>query len=195
MKIILIRHAQVLFNKKTIYPNEMENWLEEYDMAEINSYLPYDKELKNIIDNNIVLTSSLKRSALSLKLYGHTPDKIDKIFNEVSLPYPNWQGFIRLSPIKWRVLFRILWFFGYSKNSESINDARIRAKKAAHLLINTFENDEKNIVLLGHGILNRLIAKELKREGLKTIKKLNNNNWGYGIFELKTIDKKGNSNE
>jgi len=188
MKIILIRHAKVLVSKKMIYPNEMGEWLENYDLSEIEIILPKDNYLKKIIeDSQIIFCSELQRSSNSLKLYGRTPYAKNKIFNEMSLPYPNIKGFIQLSPFIWRVLFRIMWLFGYSNNGISVKNEKIRAKKSANILIDTAQKNNCDVVFLGHGILNRFIAKELNNQNWISIKKLKNNNWDYGIFQSPII--------
>lgn len=182
MKIVIVRHAKVLFNKQKIYPNEMGKWLNQYNIDEISEEIPGDKSFRIVMDKSeIFLCSSMPRSLASLELYGKTSNHIDKVFDEVSLPYPNKRGFFKLSPPLWRIVFRIAWLFGYSQNSESIKDAKLRAKKATTLLIESSKNG--NVTLLGHGIMNRLIVKELEREKWKTLKKFNSNNWGYGVFE------------
>lgn len=190
MRITLIRHAKVLSNNQRIYPNEMGRWLDEYDLAEIETTLPKDNSLKEIIENSrIFCCSRLIRSRTSLGLYNKAPYTIKDIFNEIELPYPDKRGFIKLSPIVWRVIFRVAWFFGYSKNSESIKEAESRAEKALNLLIQIAEENDSDIVLVGHAILNRFISKELKKRNWATIKQLQNNNWGYGVFQSPDIAK------
>jgi hypothetical protein len=46
--------------------------------------------------------------------------------------------------------------------------------------------DNKSVVLVGHGIINKLIQKELILQKWNETKKAKSNNWDYGVFELKT---------
>jgi len=40
------------------------------------------------------------------------------------------------------------------------------------------------VTLLGHGLMNRLIGKELVKRGWKSQGKMGSANWGYGVFLL-----------
>ncbi len=97
---------------------------------------------------------------------------------------------LKLSPNIWLIIFRILWFFGYSRNCESYKDIKQRAKKASSKLIKLSKEHDK-IILFGHGVFNRLILKEMISKGWKNTKKLESKNWGYGILEIdnKTLER------
>jgi hypothetical protein len=58
-------------------------------------------------------------------------------------------------------------------------------KKATEELIK-LSNQDKTVILIGHGIMNKLIQKELILQKWNETKKVQSNNWDYGVFELKT---------
>lgn len=91
---------------------------------------------------------------------------------------------LKFNPKVWLIFFRILWLFGYSQNCESFKETKLRAKKATEKLID-LSKQHKAIILVGHGIMNRLIRKELILYKWDETKKLKSNNWNYGIFKLK----------
>ena len=58
-------------------------------------------------------------------------------------------------------------------------------KKATEKLIE-LSNQDKTVILVGHAIMNKLIQKELILQKWNETKKVQTNNWDYGVFELKT---------
>lgn len=106
----------------------------------------------------------------------------DPMFRETELPTPLTNLFgLRLKPGFWAVILRLLWFSGYSSNCESLSDAKIRAERASKILIK-YAQDHKDIVLVGHGFFNLLIAKELKKTGWKANKKTSSKHWHTTTF-------------
>lgn len=186
MKITLIRHAKVaVIQNNTIYASEMKEWIEMYNNANITSEMPSSQnDILEIINNSDVLQcSGLKRSLDSLALLGKSPDKTNILFNEAELPYAKWRG-VKLSPKVWLVWFRLAWLLGYANHSESYKEAKQRAKNAAKRLIE-LSNKGQNVTLIGHGMMNNLIAKELLRNDWDCTQKLGNSNWSYGMFEFR----------
>jgi broad specificity phosphatase PhoE len=181
-KIILLRHGEVnIKNYKNISANQFGKWIEEYNNSEIKPKIIKD-DIQNIFNQaDIIICSGLKRSIQSVEIFDQIPSSTEDIFNEAQLPYANW-NLLKLHPKVWLVLFRILWFFGYSPNCESFKQAKQRTKQATQRLVELSKSNQ-TIVLIGHGIMNRLIAKELVLENWDNTKKLGNNNWEYGVFQ------------
>ena len=75
--------------------------------------------------------------------------------------------------------------FGYSKNSESLQETKQRVKIATQKLLE-LSKDNDTILLVGHGVFNRFIRKELIRNQWNQTKKSGSKNWDYGIFECQT---------
>ncbi len=184
-KIILLRHAKVdIKNYKNISANQFEKWIIEYNNSDIKSESSSKNEIRNLLnETDILICSNLKRSIQSIEVFDKIPFETNDIFNEAELPHSNW-NLLKLNPKVWLIFFRILWFFGYSQNCESYKEAKERAKKATEKLIKLSQQN-KTIILVGHGIMNKLIQKELLLQKWNEIKKVKNNNWDYGIFELK----------
>jgi len=190
MKIILIRHAKVQIDNPTIASFEMNSFIEAYNTASIQ---PFDisNRLKSLIDSvDSVFTSNLSRTKESAKYLGIEIDKSSDIFNEAGLPYANWT-FFKLPATLWALLFRMMWLFGYANNSESYKEAKIRATIAADSLLECTQNN-KTVLFIGHGVMNKLISKELKCRGVFLIEKSGNENLGYSIFNADNIKEKNN---
>lgn len=186
MKIILIRHAEVDIDKSSLtYAFELKKWLDIYDHAQIKKDFISKSEITEIFNSSDkIFCSRLRRSYDSVALYGKTPYEQNELFNEARLPYGNW-GWVKLPLVLWAVIFRAMWLFGYKNNGESIKDAKIRAKKGASKLIESCKNGS-SVTLLGHGLINKLIGKELLKQGWKIQGKMGNSNWAYGVFSYET---------
>lgn len=184
MKIILIRHAKVEVDIYTLtYASELNKWLDIYNTTKIKTELVNEKKIRKIFEEtDKIFCSKLKRSIDSVALYGKTPDISDEVFNEAGVPFSNWRG-IKLPLVIWSIVFRVMWLFGYKNNGESYKEAKLRAKKGTDKLIESSEK-EATVTLLGHGLMNRLIGKELVRRGWKSQGKMGSDNWDYGLFEL-----------
>jgi len=185
-KIILLRHGEVAIeNYKNISAKEFGKWIVAYNNADIKSEFSSKEEINNLLNKtDILICSNLKRSIRSIEIFNKTPFKTSAIFNEAELPFSNW-NLLKLNPTIWLVFFRILWLFGYSQNCESYKQTKQRAKIATQKLIE-LSKQNKTIILVGHGIMNKLIQKELILKNWHETKKSKNTNWDYGVFELET---------
>lgn len=182
MRIILIRHGKPDINiKKKIFSNEMALWIEDYDKSEVSEPPPPYLSANNNINNIFFITSPLPRALTSLEMMGINPDMTDPLFREAQLPSLNL-SFMKLSPMTYVFIFRILWFFGFSKNIESYYSAKSRSKLAAKKLINLSQK-ESSVYLMGHGIINHLIGHQLAREGFKKTQTLGKNHWKLTVYE------------
>jgi len=181
-QIILLRHAKVKIDIPFIYSNQMKEFIDAYNQAPIEISTVRD-ELKSLMDSaDIVLSSELSRTKETLKYLGKEAEQSDSTFNEAELPYANGT-IVKLPATVWAVLFRIMWVFGYSKHSESYKEAKVCAKLSADKLI-AYAKADKNVLLVGHGVMNKLISKELIHSGVTLVKKTGNGNLGYTVFQV-----------
>jgi broad specificity phosphatase PhoE len=182
MKITLIRHAEVDISKYSLaYAYELKEWLDIYNNAEIKKHFVSKDEIAKIFDStNKIFCSQLKRSADSVLLYEKEIDEKYELFNEAGLPNADW-GLVKLPLVIWASVFRVMWLFGYQHNGESLSQAKARASRATDLLVESAKKDN-SITLLGHGLMNRLIARELVKRGWSSQNKMGSDNWDYGVF-------------
>lgn len=92
------------------------------------------------------------------------------------------------------------WFLGYSNNNgEPISSARKRAE-AAFLILRRMAEVHGSVMLIGHGIINRLVANRLKMDGWRGPRNPRNRYWEFGIYDYtgrslsRTNDAKENQN-
>lgn len=168
MEITLIRHGKSLhIENDKITCLDFQQWVEKYDNNGVFEESTYPADtIEKITAAKIVVTSDLKRAVEStqlLKLGGKVIS--NPIFRETELPRLEMK-LLKLRPNLWAVLLRILWLGGYSNECESLSAAKLRAKKAAQQLTDVAAENGA-VALVGHGVFNRLIAKELQKQGWK----------------------------
>lgn len=181
MKIILIRHGKPDFLfRGNASSAEIGNLVKLFDGCGIIDEPPNEiKQLASI--DNIIFCSNLSRSIESAKALKQCESYItNQVFKEVLLPYFDINK-IKI-PVKiWLVLFRLLSIFGFAKNGESLLMAKRRAKLAAEILIEAAKS-HKVVLLIGHGFINRFIAKELLFNGWVGPAKTATNYWGHDVY-------------
>lgn len=179
MAIILMRHGKPdHFPGGPLPALAMVEWCESYDSSRVVD-TPPERSLRVAQTADYVVTSPLPRARTSLEKLGIEPTDIDQVFTEVPLPGMSLAG-LHLPPSFWLSLLRIMWFCGYSGNVESYREAERRAKQAADKLIAL--SDKGNVLLLGHGIMNKLIARQLRKEGWLAEKHASSRHWSSAIY-------------
>jgi broad specificity phosphatase PhoE len=58
----------------------------------------------------------------------------------------------------------VAWHIGWSQGAESVREARKRAQRAAERLVE-LAREHRSVMLIGHGQLNRMITRALRRMG------------------------------
>jgi broad specificity phosphatase PhoE len=153
VRITLLRHGRPDFEwQRSVKGSEFRSLEGEYDSADVVGNPPEDS-LNLALHHKCVVCSDLPRSIQSAKALG--VDSIhysSAIFREMNLPY--FDNVPIKLPLKyWVVLLRSLWFFGFSKNTESITIAKTRAKTASEKLME-LADEHQSVLLVGHGFLN-----------------------------------------
>ncbi len=182
-KIILIRHAKVLINKEQkLYASQMNEWVQEYNTSSIDITLPSKKTIEYIKDADIVYASNLPRTTDSLKIVGIIPDEKNSLFDELSLPKTDG-NFLKLKPNSWLILLRVMMLLYIGRNNDIFLKDKRRSVQATRYLIDATKKHD-SVVLMGHGGINFLIGKLLKKEGWEIIERYKgNSNWGYRVYE------------
>lgn len=180
MEIILLRHGKpTLELKGNLYSSEFKKLAVAYAQSGIKDSAP--KQLKDYFYSHYIVCSDLERSIQSAKSIGVKEiHLIDPLFKEADIPCFQ-QGFIKLPVTVWLVLYRLMWLFGFSKNGESFADAKNRAYAAASKLMTLAEEHDK-VLLVGHGLMNRIIAKRLRVNNWTGPTSPGKKYWEFGIY-------------
>ncbi len=166
--------------ERSVKGTEIENLAKAYDSAGvIRSPSEESKKLAN--QHKVVVCSDLPRSLQSAKAIGVTKIHLsDPIFREMNIPY--FDNVSITLPIKlWVAILRGLWFLGFSKNTESISEAKQRAKLASEKLMD-LATKHHSVLLVGHGFLNHYIAKELLANNWLGSSSPGKKYWEFGTY-------------
>ncbi|KFK94656.1 MULTISPECIES: hypothetical protein [unclassified Serratia (in: enterobacteria)] len=184
MEIILMRHGKPAFtDAQKVTAHEMPTWIEHYDLSDISDNQPPEACRVMARKARLAASSHLPRAISSGAALNLEPQIVDDIFREAELPI-YFIPVLRLSPFSWIILLRLIWLCGMSKEAESLSMAKRRARRAADILINYAKEHDGPILLMGHGIMNRLIAKELTSLGWKERTRAGKGYWSAGVFQL-----------
>nr|WP_263324787.1 histidine phosphatase family protein [Neobacillus sp. Marseille-Q6967] len=185
MEISLIRHGRSLHSgNKRISIKEFITWAEQYDAHGVVEETRYPLLTVEKVNNaNMIFSSDLVRSIESARLLNtQVPSSSIPLFREAQLPKfsCNLLG-VKLSPNFWVVLLRCLWILGVSRECESYREAKNRSVMAAKLLISNAHKHSR-VVLVGHGIFNYMLAKELEKRGWKSSTKTSSKHWSCTTY-------------
>ncbi|VAW90055.1 hypothetical protein MNBD_GAMMA17-862 [hydrothermal vent metagenome] len=141
--------------------SKMGEWINSYNSSSViheeQNCIPY---FDGVAEEVFVVCSDLPRSIHSAEVVGcKNVNVIDRVFREAELP-ELYIPLIKMRPHTWSMVFRVFWYFGVSLNVESIKSFKLRVSSAAKALIKYAEEHEE-ILFIGHGIINRFIAREL----------------------------------
>ncbi|MDR0204141.1 MAG: phosphoglycerate mutase family protein [Delftia acidovorans] len=184
MEIILIRHGKPGFtDANKVAAHEMPKWIESYDLSEIGDDEPPQACRLMARRSRMAASSSLPRAVSSGAALNLELQIVDGIFREAELPIYSIP-ILKLSPFVWMAIFRLIWLCGMSREAESFYMAKKRARRAAGMLINHAKEHDGPILLVGHGIMNRLIARELMALGWKARSRAGNGYWSASVFKF-----------
>ncbi len=183
MEITLLRHGKPdIPSLHKLSASAFTMWIQDYNAAALSaSSKPTPEALACARDSKAIVCSKLQRSIDSANALD--VEKLilsSSVFNEAGLPSTNWHS-LKLSPKFWSVFFRILWLLGYSKNSESFSEAKNRAAKAAKILIE-LANESEKVIFVGHGVFNRMLANELRKNTWSGPKSPGSKHWDFGVY-------------
>ena len=142
----------------------MKDWIANYNQADVVAHELPDALIPLAENAGVVVCSSLSRCVQSREhLACDCRQEPDALFAEAHLPYPEWP-FPRMPSRLWRLLFRGAWFLGFARHTEPISESIRRASAAAERLIELAEA-HGSVLLMGHGIMNILISRQLRKRG------------------------------
>lgn len=180
MEIILLRHGKPELDLKgRLNASEIKQLVIAYEQSGIQDHPP--ETLRKCFNGHHIVCSDLARSVQSAKRLGFKQIHLsDALFKESGMPHFD-QSFFKLPAMIWFTLLRIMWLFGFKKNGESFVQAKLRAKKATNKLIVLAEKNKK-VILVGHGLMNRLIAKQLRLRHWQGPASPGKKYWEYGVY-------------
>jgi broad specificity phosphatase PhoE len=183
--ITLVRHGTPDWDFRTPIPGAaLAHWLEGERAAALATTQRPSAELSAQVRHaGCVVVSPLRRSIESARAVAPGVDPIvDECFTEPALPSaPASASRLRFRPGVWTWLARSAWFCGWSRGVETFRAARARASRAAGTLA-ALATEHGDVVLIGHGLMNILIAAELRRLGWRGPRFPRPRHWAFAVY-------------
>ena len=182
MRITIVRHGRPDFEwERHVKGSEFSSLESAYDSAGIVGH-PSDESLGLVSRHRCIVCSDLPRSIQSAQALGAESIHLSSaVFREMNLPY--FDNVPVRMPLKyWVVLLRTLWFFGFSKNAESISNAKARARLATQQLVE-LAREHQSVLLVGHGFMNHYVARELLANHWVGPRSPGKEYWAFGTYE------------
>jgi broad specificity phosphatase PhoE len=134
-------------------------------------------------DAGCIVASELLRSKQSAQSLANGREVLcESLFREADMPYGLW-GWPVLPYRLWCAVFRVAWLCGFGAQAESRVAAELRARDAAQRLIE-LARQQGSVLLVGHGVMNRLIARALSARGAMGPRRLPTGYWSMGVFQI-----------
>lgn len=165
-EILLVRHGRTLCDHRTrIRGGEFARWVQAYEAAPLDPGLPPGAAVQSRVQAAAwIVTSTMDRARQSAELLAPgRPVVTDPLFDEVGIPTRVGLPF-PLRPTHWDGLARLAWLMGWSPDTETLRRATVRAARGAEQLVG-LAAQHGSVALVGHGMLNTLILRALRRSG------------------------------
>lgn len=185
--ITLIRHGPPTVSLcQRVRGHQFRAFVEQYDAAEIAQRAFPPLAVRQLVAQaSVVFASHRPRAMHTVKLLGlDRAPIINPQFREIEFPV-DFSRHFKFSAFTWSVIGLVLWRMGYSHQSESLAQTRSRACIAANLLEQHSEKPSQgasSVVLIAHGGINRLIAKELRQRGWAGPSMPHSQHWGCTTY-------------
>lgn len=185
IQIYLIRHAKPNLHKRFLSSSgQAQDYIENYNKAPIHE-IDLNKVKVDLNKPHQIYCSSLARSQeTALSLFGDSYVIVsDSIFREFELKIVHVNSIVKFPLDLWKGLSRLFWLLGC--NHEGIESYK-EAKKRVVLSVDNLEKlarQEETAILVGHGMINAAIAKELRKRGWDVICKKGHLNLGATVLQ------------
>ena len=184
--IVLARHGRPALSREvTLSAKEYRHWWALYEEGGIvPTRRPPDHLVSAALRAKTIFTSTRRRAIESAQLLAPDRDLVsEKVFIEAPLPPPHWPDWLKLSPRKWGVISRLLWWYlNQHDNEESRAQAEVRAAEGARLLTAAAAGGD-DVLLVAHGFINAMLGIQLRLLGWRTIKGRGWRYWSTRYFE------------
>lgn len=194
-KITLIRHGPPAVSlRQRVSGHQFRQFVARYDAAKIERHSQPPLSARRVMSQaDWVFASNRPRAMHTAELLGlpsATAESaasslmVDERFREIEFPV-DFPSHFRFSALTWTVIALLLWRLGYSARCESFARAKERAIAAADVLeaqSSASGSLGSSVVLVAHGGINRLIAKELRARGWRGPRLPHSRHWGCTTY-------------
>jgi broad specificity phosphatase PhoE len=184
-RVILVRHGKpaIATNPRTSH-HGFRRYIDAYQDAGLDPQSAPPEELLDLVKGlNAVFTSGFPRANDSARTLLPEAEIIaDPLFAEAPLAAPRIPLLKMKVPV-WAVMARIMWHAGYHPEIENYRRAKLRASKAADIMLARAQANDGVAVLVAHGYFNAMIGRVLKKRGFSRSGSHRVRFWNAVIYE------------
>jgi broad specificity phosphatase PhoE len=183
MEILLVRHGRPEgLVRNPISSRDVGQWVRRYNESGIDQRLmPPESVSRLVASAGCVVASNLRRSVESAAVLAPSRDvHIDPELREAVLP-DSLGISVRMPPDVWVVLARVAWWLDWCRSEETVDATRRRAGRAADRL-SVLAREHESVAVVGHGMFNWFIARELVKRGWRGPMMLPGAYWAWARF-------------
>jgi len=169
-RVIFIRHGRPacrgIYQRDTAIPGDLVgSMLEDYAETGLDmSFPPPAQAIESISGAGAVLCSDLPRAVESARcLVPHIMPSANGIFREAGLPYGYFRR-LKMKPEPWMAIMRICWLTGFHRNTESLAEAKCRARQGNDRIIEAVKIND-TVLVAAHGFINIFMIRNLRARG------------------------------
>jgi broad specificity phosphatase PhoE len=182
--IALARHGPLaLAHEPWVAPRDLGGWIFRYQSTGIVASEPPRDIQARAASSTLVCSTAARCLESARRIAAGRQILSEAIYCEADLPHSFWSH-PRLPPPLWAAAFRAAWLLGYSANAESRLAATARAGIAAQQLV-ALARSSGPVLLIGHGIMNRLIGKQLRALGCRGPANPSSGHWRFSLYEMR----------
>lgn len=183
--IIISRHGRPALDRSKgprLGWRDYKDWWARYEIGSLAEGQEAPQALIDIVaDSKVVLSSSRPRAfETACKAAPWAQIEQSDLFFEANLPPPIWPG-VKFLPKTWNIIARAAWMRGHKLDGEGVEEAEIRAEKAADYLIKRAA--EGQVYLAAHGWFNRMLRPKLRARGWACRKDGGDSYWSFRVYE------------
>lgn len=185
IQIYLIRHAKPNLHKRFLSSSgEAQNYIENYNKVAIHEIDSNQVVIKFNKPHQIYCSNLPRSQETALTLFKDSYLIIsDSVFREFELKIVRANSIVRLPLDLWKGISRIAWLLGCNHSGiESRREAMQRVFLSADNL-EKLAGQEETAILVGHGMINAAITKELKRRGWQVVRSKGHLNLGATVLQ------------
>ncbi|MCC5996921.1 MAG: histidine phosphatase family protein [Oceanicaulis sp.] len=181
-QIIIVRHGEPDADRyKKLDWRGYERWWAAYDEAGLKPGQSVPEALcAEARQARTVFASTLPRAIETARAcVGERELVIDPVFVEAPLPPPPWPG--RFNARTWGVFARCTWWLGAARGRETRQQAELRARQAAAMLVEAASDGP--VALFAHGWFNRMLRPALRVQSWRCVIDGRDGYWSWRRYE------------
>ncbi len=185
IQIYLIRHAKSKLKKQFFSSaKEAQKYITDYDKVPICDFDMNQVKIELIKQHQIYCSCLPRSQETALALFGKSYLIVsDSVFREFDMKIVHATAFVKLPMDLWKGISRLTWLLGFNnKGVESYKEARKRVLLSTDNL-EKLSNQEETAILVGHGMINIGISKQLRKRGWTLVEKKGHINLGATVLQ------------